>query len=120
MKNVLAVDDNPANLTLVRETLKDEYKVSVVTSGEQALRFVEKKKPDLILLDICMPGMDGIATLKELNKLEERTWKVVILTALADSEVENESRQLGACGFIAKPFIPDEMMNTIRQALGEA
>ncbi len=118
MKNILAVDDNPANLTLVRETLREFYKVNVVTSGEQALRYVDMKKPDLILLDICMPGMDGIATLKELNKKEDRTWKVVILTAVADKEIESESIQLGAVGFIAKPFVPEDMIRTIRDKIG--
>lgn len=113
MKNILAVDDNPANLTLVRETLKENYKVSVVTSGEQALMFVQKKKPDLILLDICMPGMDGIQTLKELNKLPDKPWRVVILTAVADQEIVKESKGLGAVGFIPKPFIPDEMIEII-------
>ncbi len=115
MKNILAVDDNPANLTLVRETLRDYYKVNVVTSGEQALRYVGMKKPDLILLDICMPGMDGIATLRELNKVSDRNWKVVVLTAVADMEIEKESRQLGAVGFIAKPFVPENMIKTVRE-----
>ncbi|MCR4720219.1 MAG: response regulator [Lachnospiraceae bacterium] len=117
MKNILAVDDNPANLTLVRETLRDQYKVNVVTSGEQAIRFVGIKTPDLILLDICMPGMDGIATLKELNKIPDKNWKVVILTAVADKEIETESKQLGAVGFIAKPFVPEEMIETIHGLL---
>jgi len=113
MKSILAVDDNPANLTLVRETLRGLYKVNLVTSGEQALRFVEIKKPDLILLDICMPGMDGMATLGELNKVEDRKWKVVILTAVADKEIETESKELGAAGFIAKPFVPEQMIETV-------
>lgn len=117
MKNILAVDDNPANLTLVRETLRDQYKVNVVTSGEQVIRFVGIKTPDLILLDICMPGMDGIATLKELNKIPDKNWKVVILTAVADKEIETESKQLGAVGFIAKPFVPEEMIETIHGLL---
>ena len=69
MKTILAVDDSPANLTIVREVLKDRYKVNVVTSGEQALKFLEKKEPDLILLDVCMPGMDGIETMKRINML---------------------------------------------------
>ena len=119
MKSILAVDDNPANLTLVRETLRDMYKVNVVTSGEQALRFVGIKTPDLILLDICMPGMDGIATLKELNKVEGRKWKVVILTAVADKEIESESRQLGAAGFIAKPFVPEQMKKIVSELIGQ-
>ncbi|MCR5432544.1 MAG: response regulator [Lachnospiraceae bacterium] len=119
MKNILAVDDNPANLTLIRETLRELYKVYVVTSGEQALRFVQMKTPDIVLLDICMPGMDGIATLKELNKIEGQTWKVIILTAMADKEIESECRQLGAAGFMAKPFVPEDMIHTLRELAEE-
>lgn len=119
MKNILAVDDNPANLTLVRETLKDKYKVSVVTSGDQALRFLEKKQPDLILLDICMPGMDGIETLKEINKIGERPWKVIILTALADMDMAEETKGLGAVDMIPKPFVPAQMIETVIKAIGE-
>lgn len=119
MKQILAVDDNPANLTLVRETLKDFYKVTVVTSGEQALRFLEKKQPDLILLDVCMPGMDGIETLREINKLPERPWKVFFLTALADGDMAKDEEELGALGTIPKPFKPAEMLEKIREAVGE-
>lgn len=119
MKHILAVDDNPANLTLVRETLKDRYKVSVVTSGEQALRFLEKKQPDLILLDVCMPGMDGIETLKHINQIPDPIWKVIFLTAIADNDTVDESKKLGAIDVIAKPFKPHEMMATIKAALGE-
>ena len=119
MKQILAVDDNPANLTLVRETLKDRYKVTVVTSGEQALRFLEKKQPDLILLDVCMPGMSGIDTLKEINKLPNPTWKVFFLTALADGDMDADSNSLGAIGTIPKPFRPAEMIDRISEVLGE-
>lgn len=119
MKQILAVDDNPANLTLVRETLKDLYKVTVVTSGEQALRFLEKKQPDLILLDVCMPGMDGMETLREINKLPNPTWKVLFLTALADGDMDEEEASLGAAGTIPKPFKPSEMIAQIKAVIGE-
>lgn len=119
MKNILAVDDNPANLTLVRETLKDLYKVSVVTSGEQALRFLERKETDLVLLDVCMPGMDGLETLQEINKLQNKNFKVFFLTALADGDLIEEGKALGAEGCIAKPFVPAEMLATIKASLGE-
>ncbi len=120
MKTILAVDDNPANLTLVRETLKNNYKVTVVTSGEQALRFLEKKTPDLILLDVCMPGMDGIETLEQMRTLENSSaWQVIMLTALADNDLVEESRKAGAVGCIAKPFEPEEMLATIKAVLGE-
>lgn len=120
MKNILAVDDNPANLTLVRETLKELYKVTVVTSGEQALRFLEKKTPDLILLDVCMPGMDGIEVLEQMRKLPNSdSWHVIMLTALADNDLIEESKNCGADGCIAKPFVPEEMLATIKSVIGE-
>lgn len=119
MKHILAVDDNPANLALVRETLKNNYKVSAVTSGEQALRFLEKQAPDLVLLDVCMPGMDGTETIREMNKLPNRSWKVIFLTALADMDMIEESRALGAEGCIAKPFDPAEILNQITEAIGK-
>ena len=119
MKQILAVDDNPANLTLVRETLRDLYKVTPVTSGEQALKFLEKKQPDLILLDVCMPGMDGIETLTRINELPERPWKVLFLTALADGDMQSETEALGAEGCLAKPFKPAEMLAAVRKVIGE-
>ena len=119
MKTILAVDDSPANLTIVRELLKDIYKVNVVTSGEQALRFLEKKKPDLVLLDVCMPQMDGIETLKRMQEMPEPTWKVVFLTALTDSSVSEQARRLNVDGFITKPFSPDELITPIVRLIGE-
>ncbi|MCR5323764.1 MAG: response regulator [Lachnospiraceae bacterium] len=119
MKTILAVDDSPANLTIVRELLKDIYKVNVVTSGEQALKFLEKKNPDLILLDVCMPEMDGIETLKRMREMPENAWKVVFLTALTDSSVSEQARILNVDGFITKPFSPDELIAPIVRLIGE-
>jgi len=119
MKTILAVDDSPANLTLVREALKDHYKVNVVTSGEQALRYVEKKQPDLVLLDVCMPGMDGIETMHKLNEFENRTWKVIFLTALTDANLGEQAKALNAAGYITKPFSPDELIASIKETIGE-
>ncbi len=119
MKNILAVDDSPANLTLVREALKDHYKVNVVTSGEQALRFLEKKKPDLVLLDVCMPGMDGIETMRKMNELPDNTWKVIFLTALTDAYLGEQAKSLNAAGYLTKPFSPDDLVNSIKEAIGE-
>ena len=119
MKTILAVDDSPANLTLVREALKDRYKVNVVTSGEQALKYCEKKQPDLVLLDVCMPEMDGIETLRRMNELPNMTWKVIFLTALTDAYLGEQAKSLNASGYITKPFAPDELLTTIRGVLGE-
>ncbi|MCR5330663.1 MAG: response regulator [Lachnospiraceae bacterium] len=119
MKSILAVDDSPANLTIVRELLKDMYKVNVVTSGDQALKYLEKKKPDLVLLDVCMPEMDGIETLKKMNELPDGGWKVIFLTALNDASLGEQARSLNAAGFINKPFIPGDLINAIKDVLGE-
>lgn len=119
MKNILAVDDNATNLTMVREALKDKYKVTAVTSGEQALKYMEKKTPDLILLDMCMPGMDGMQTMAELKKLPGQTWKVFFLTALAESDMVKDAGSCGAAGCIAKPFVPEDMRRKVYEAIGE-
>ncbi len=119
MKTMLVVDDSPANLTIVRELLKDIYKVNVVTSGDQALKFLEKKKPDLVLLDVCMPGMDGIETLKHMNEMPDNTWKVIFLTALTDPALGDQTRELNASGLITKPFVPADLINAIKDVIGE-
>lgn len=119
MKHILAVDDNPANLTLVRETLKDLYKVTVVTSGEQAIHFLEKKECDLILLDVCMPGMDGLETLETINQMDITKPQVIFLTALADKDLIEDGKALGAAACIAKPFVPADMVASIKEAVGE-
>ena len=91
MNRILVVYDNPANLTQVREILQGEYEVSAVTSGEQALRFLDKREADVILLDLFMAGMDGLQTLRCIREDKKYTGKVMIITALSDSKIEAES-----------------------------
>ena len=66
-KHILVVDDNTTNLRLAEKALKPLYKVTLLISGEQALKFLSKNKPDLILLDIMMPGIDGFQTIKAIK-----------------------------------------------------
>lgn len=119
MKHVLAVDDNPTNLTLVRETLKDDFKVSVVTSGELCLKFLEKKDPDIVLLDYCMPGMDGPETLGHIMESYGSKLPVIIMTALADQDMLDECRQIGAVGCIPKPFSKELIVSAITDVIGK-
>ncbi|MBR4725867.1 MAG: response regulator [Lachnospiraceae bacterium] len=119
MKTILAVDDSPANLTIVREVLKEKYKVNVVTSGEQALKFLEKKDPDLILLDVCMPVMDGIETMKHINEMPGPARKVIFLTALTDAALAEQAKELNCVGFVSKPFAPAELISAIVSVIGE-
>lgn len=85
---ILCVDDNPANLQLLDRTLFEEgYIVLIAKSGKQALEIAQEKLPDLILLDIAMPDLDGFEVLQELRAIPETSEiPVVFVTALTDSE----------------------------------
>ncbi len=113
-KHVLIIDDNTTNLQIAEKTLKQHYKVTLLISGEQALKFLKKSKPDLILLDIRMPGMDGFETIKKIkNDLHISDIPVIFLTAQSESVSEVYGLQLGAADFIAKPFVPEVMLRRV-------
>lgn len=115
MKNILIVDDNITNLKMAEHALKDQYRVSLLTSGMQALNFLRKKTPDLILLDINMPNMDGFCVnqkIKEMDHIKEVP--VIFLTAQDDIETEIRALSEGVVDFIRKPFIPQTMCSRIK------
>lgn len=118
MKHILIVDDNKTNLVMAKQELSGEYQVTPVTSGAQALLFLEKKHTDLILLDIAMPEMDGWETMRRIR--ENKAWsQIPIIFLTADASPETESRCLtdGADDFIAKPFVPQVMRSRISRIL---
>ncbi len=118
MKHVLIVDDNKMNLVSAKNALADDYKVTAVTSGVQALKFLENNLPDLILLDINMPEMDGYEVMQKISRREE--WSnipIVFLTADTESETESRCLEAGAMDFIAKPFVPVVMRSRIARIL---
>ena len=117
-KTILVVDDSKANLTLAKQALDEYYQVSLVTSGQMALRFLEKRVPDLILLDINMPEMDGLETLRQIRANHEyQDVPVIFLTAKTDPETEVECLKLGAADFIGRPFVPQVMRSRIARTL---
>lgn len=118
MKHILVVDDNKTNLTLVKNELSGKYQVTPVISGFQALKFLEKKPTDLILLDLSMPEMDGRETMRRIRENEE--WaKIPIIFLTADNTPETESQCLadGADDFISKPFVPQVMQRRVERIL---
>ena len=102
---VLAIDDERINLSTLHALLRDECKVMVATSGEQGLEIARQSAPDLILLDVKMPGMSGHDVCREL-KADRLTAgiPVVFISALTDPEDETLGFELGAADYIAKPF----------------
>ncbi len=119
MKKILSVDDSVPALTLVRETLRDEYKVFVVTSGNEALAFLERQRPDVILMDFYMPGMDGVETLEKMSRTEGFDIPVVMISSVSTKPLEEKCRELGAVTFLSKPFRPDELKDCITRVLGD-
>ena len=104
---------------MLHQTLEDQgYRLLSATSGESALRIAQKAKPDLILLDIMMPGIDGYETGARL-KADETTQSIVIicLTAMQATEDKVRGLSLGAVDFITKPFDPDEVVARVRRQL---
>lgn len=118
MKHILVVDDNKTNLAVAKNELSKEYQVTPVTSGFQALQFLEKRSSDLILLDINMPEMDGKETMRRIR--ERKEWaRIPIIFLTADSSPETEAQCLadGADDFIAKPFVPKVMLSRVSRLI---
>jgi putative two-component system response regulator len=118
-KTVLLVDDSPDNLVLMNDLLKDLYKVKVANSGEKALRIATTgQPPDVVLLDVMMPEMDGYEVCRRL-KANAATRNVPIIFLTAKSEVEDEKLglDLGAVDYITKPISPPITLARVRNHL---
>lgn len=116
-KTILIVDDSPTNINILNELLGDFRKL-VATNGEKALELASNEVPDLILLDIEMPGMDGFEVCRRL-KSESRTQQipVIFLTAKTDKETTIAGFKVGARDFMTKPFNADELIVRVNTQL---
>lgn len=116
---ILAVDDNPLNIELLEAyLLKDGYEVIVANNGVEALEQVKNQKPDLVLLDIMMPELDGYEVCKTLkNDPEYRFIPIIMLTALHDIKDKVKGIEAGADDFISKPFNHLELMTRVKSLL---
>jgi len=117
--NILLVDDEPGMLRYIKTLLEvDEHHVETASTGEQALESVQKGlKPDLVLLDLLMPGIDGLETLENLRKLQPGV-KVIMLSCVNDTKKVVQAMRLGATDYITKPFQKAELDHVIDQCLG--
>ena len=111
---IYLVDDNPVNLKIGKAALQERYTVLTIPSGDKLLAALKKNKPDLILLDVEMPVMNGFDVIKEL-KADPDTERipVIFLTGKNDPENERKGLALGAVAYICKPFTPQLLFEKI-------
>ena len=117
-KIIFLVDDEPTNLSVGQAVLEDHYDVLPLRSGAGLLKALEKTMPDLILLDIDMPEMDGFETIRLLkDNPETESIPVIFLTARKDDDSKAAGLYLGAVDFLHKPFDPPRLIKQIGAVL---
>ncbi|MGH2956532.1 MAG: response regulator [Solirubrobacterales bacterium] len=119
---VLVADDEQDILELIRMVLEEEgYEVIAVSDGVEALRTANQRRPDLCVLDVMMPGVDGYDVTRVLKRDEElRRIPVVLLTARTEPENVARGREAGADEYLSKPFLPEELQQAVRSVLSES
>ena len=118
MTQILIVDDAEFLRVRISKMLVGEgFEVAEAENGLKAIESYKSKKPDMVLMDVTMPEMDGLTALKELRKIDPNA-KVVMLTALGQEFVVLEAVKSGAKDFIVKPFDRDRVMSAINKLLG--
>lgn len=120
-KKVLVVDDVAISLSVAEQALREDYDVVTVNSGSRALRYLRKERPDLILLDIRMDDMDGIETLKEIRKMDNRAdIPVIMLTGQNEKASVLEAAKLGIYDYMLKPFAAQDLLSRVQGALKQS
>lgn len=116
--SLLVVDDTPENIDVLREILSEDYKIKIATNGQTAINIATTQPPDLILLDVMMPGMDGYEVCRQLKENEAtRHIPVIFVTARREIEGETLGFELGAADYITKPVSPPIVRARVRAHL---
>jgi len=117
MNTLLVVDDEKDFCTLLSDSLSLEgYRVLTAHNGRKALQLVKKERPDLVLLDIKMPGMDGIEVCKRIKRVKKET-AVIMLTAYGTLETARKAMKLGAHDYVTKPVDHSFLKSLVKEAL---
>ncbi|MCL2441679.1 MAG: response regulator [Treponema sp.] len=114
MKTIFIVDDSDTNLAMAEEALEDHFQVMTLPSAVKMFTLLEKIKPNLILLDIEMPEMNGFEALEKLKS--DNNWSeipVIFLTGTINASVEEKSSKLGALGIVSKPFSQSSLLECV-------
>jgi len=119
MIKFLVVDDEKGVVDELKELLEmRSYRVYSATSGEQALLIMKKENPNIVILDILMPGMDGIEVLRQIKKTHPKT-RVIMLTAVEDEGMKKMATSLGASGYLTKPYSFEEVISISRKIIND-
>jgi PAS domain S-box-containing protein len=116
---ILVVDDTPANIDVLRHILGEEgFEISIAMNGETALTLVEKNRPDLILMDVMMPGMDGFETCERLmSDSRNRDFPIIFVTAKTELEDIVRGFHVGGVDYITKPYKREEVISRVKTHL---
>jgi putative two-component system response regulator len=114
-KIVFLIDDNMTNLMMGKGALKDTYKTFTMPSAEKMFELLKNIRPDIILLDVMMPGMTGIEAIKILKSGEYKDIPVLFLTGTVDEGMEKQCRELGAADYIQKPFTVEDILARVNK-----
>ncbi len=123
LKQVLVADDDEDMMRLLEVTLtsNDRYVLLIAREGQEALRIAREKKPNVIFLDVMMPRMDGFEVCRALKQdPETKHIKIIMLTALAQERDQQKAAELGADGYMTKPFSPIKLMDRLDKLLAES
>ena len=119
MKTIFVVDDSDTNLAMAEEALEDHYNVMTVPSAAKMFALLGKITPDLILLDIEMPEMNGFEALEKLKAGgSSANIPVIFLTGTTSAGIEEQASKLGAVGLVTKPFSADTLLDHIKPHIG--
>jgi len=120
IKKALVVDDSKvAHLTLRKLLLERGIEVDWVGSGEDCIKYLDNKKPDIIFMDVMMPGMDGFETSRAITgENPENSSPIIMCSANATDEDKRDAKQSGAVGFLSKPYTPDQL-DAVLHSVGE-
>lgn len=118
MSHILVVDDEPAICWGLKEILTDEgHRVSVASSGEEAVSLARQQRPDIVLMDVCLPGIDGVNALGKIREMGPTPPPVVIMTAFGSLDVAVRSLSAGAFDYLPKPFDLEQAVDVVARAL---
>jgi len=118
MKTILIAEDTDSNFLLLNIVLRKKYNLVRAYNGQEALELFQESKPDLILMDIKMPIMDGLDATREIRKIDAEI-PIIALTANAFDSDKQKTKEAGCNGYMAKPIVAADLLVLMQEYLGE-